>query len=92
MREITEDAWDEEIWGTSVRDSVSTPAKLIFYFGEKDHWVADHTRDALIHARAVRDDLPDERKPRMIIDQDGIPHGFCISELSSCPTKTGCRG
>ena len=83
MREITEDTWDEDIWGASVQDPVSTRAKLVFYFGEKDHWVADRTRDDLIRARAFKDDQPDERKPRMIMDEDGIPHGFCISASSS---------
>lgn len=82
MKEITEDRWDEEIWGTSIQSPVSKPAKLIFYFGENDHWVADRTRDDLIRARAFKDDQPDERKPRMIIDEDGIPHAFCISECS----------
>lgn len=46
----------------------------------QDHWVADHTRDALIAARAqIKDDLASS-KPVMMIDQDGVPHGFCISE------------
>lgn len=84
MREITEDAWDEEIWGASVQSAVSARAKLIFYFGENDHWVAKRTRDDLIHARAFRPDQPDGRKPGMMIDEDGIPHGFCISEFNSC--------
>ncbi len=79
MKEITGDAWDEEIWGASVQGSISTRAKLVFYFGERDHWVADRTRDELIHARAFKADHSDEWKPRMIIDEDGIPHGFCIS-------------
>lgn len=79
MREITEDAWDEEIWGASVQGSTSTRAKLVFYFGQSDHWVADRTRDDLIRARAFKADQSHEWKPRMIIDEDGIPHGFCIS-------------
>ena len=81
MREITEDTWDDEIWGASERVPASPRANLFFYFGQKDHWVADHTRDALIHARAFRDERPDERKPRMIVDEEGIPHAFCISEV-----------
>ncbi len=79
MREITEDAWNEEIWDASVQGSTSTRAKLVFYFGERDHWVADRTRDDLIRARAFTADQSDEWKPRMIIDEDRIPHGFCIS-------------
>jgi len=81
MSEITEDRWEEEIWGASVSDPNTTQAKLILYFGEEDHWVADHTRDELIHTRAFKEDRPDDRKPRMVIDEDHIPHGFCISKF-----------
>ena len=47
---------------------------------KQDHWVADHTRDALIAARAQTKDNLASSKPIMMIDQDGVPHGFCISE------------
>ena len=77
MQEITEDRWDEDLWGTSERSPYSEKTKLVFYFGNRDHWVADHTRDELISARA-HGEGSDQRKPKMVIDKDGIPHGFCI--------------
>jgi len=73
VQEITEDRWDEDLWGTSAMSPYSK-TKLIFYFGQSDHWVADHTRDELITARAGREN--DRWKPKMIIDDEGIPHGF----------------
>lgn len=81
MNEITEDRWDEEIWDASASDPKTAQAKLIFYFGKDDHWVAEHTRDELIQSRAFREERPDETRPKMVIDEDGIPHGFCISEF-----------
>ena len=80
MNEITEDRWDEEIWGSAESNIASPRPKLIFYFGEKDHWVADHTRDQLIAARASNG--AESWKPKMYIDQSGIPHSFCIRKSS----------
>lgn len=148
MDEITDDRWDEDIWGslaaaalasssssssvspTNTCISESHPPKLFFYFGRADHWVADHTRDELMASRAAsqstshkartsqlpktiddndrdeseseserttplnkhaseshQDELNDGGKwrPRMEIDESGIPHGFCIREFSSPP-------
>ncbi|KAI9875744.1 MAG: hypothetical protein M1830_008054 [Pleopsidium flavum] len=87
MNEITEDRWDEEIWGASESDSNTVRAKLVFYFGKDDHWVAEHTRDGLIHTRAFKEDQPDDRKPQMFIDEDGIPHGFCIKHSEMVAKK-----
>ncbi|KAJ8065294.1 hypothetical protein OCU04_005989 [Sclerotinia nivalis] len=95
MNTITEDKWDSEIWGVEHSESSqsnASPPKLIFYFGENDHWVASHTRDALIAARASPMPTPASStssfsikassKPIMMIDKEGIDHGFCISEYS----------
>lgn len=79
MNEITEDRWDEDVWGAAT-ESESPRPKLIFYFGKRDHWVADHTRDELIAARAYQDG-GEEWKPRMLIDEEGIPHSFPISKF-----------
>ena len=51
---------------------------------EQDHWVANHTRDELMAARGRAEDGPpsDEWRPKMFVDNEGIPHGFCISK---CP-------
>jgi hypothetical protein len=50
----------------------------------QDHWVADHTRDALIAARCKNASAVNSSSPRMMIDENGVPHGFCIRELALC--------
>lgn len=85
MATITEDKWDAEIWGVEGEDikraglekngagKLGEAPRLVFYFGEDDHWVADHTRDALIEARGNG-----SGRVKMVLDEDNIPHGFCI--------------
>lgn len=98
MRDITADKWDEDIWGaaeavTAKRDAASKDSaapELFFYFGQKDHWVADRTRDDLIAARAFREGADGPGRPRMEIDTGDVPHGFCIREF---PTRLKrCQG
>ena len=79
MIQIAEDRWDEDIWGAALPSLDHPRPKLVFYFGTDDHWVADHTRDRLIAARGYRPGGEDW-KPRMYIDDLGIPHSFCISK------------
>jgi hypothetical protein len=84
MHEITVDKWDNEVWGAEQPSPTNMPrTKLFFYFGENDHWVADHTRDTLMRLRG-RCDSADEWRPWMEIDKMAIPHGFSISGLSLC--------
>jgi hypothetical protein len=80
MREITTDKWDSEVWG-AVHPSPTTVARarLFFYFGEDDHWVADHTRDDLMRMRG-QGNSEDDWRPWMEIDQQEIPHAFCLGE------------
>lgn len=80
MKEITEDRWDEDIWGFADSKPKNRKLKLVFYFGQNDHWVADHTRDDLIAARAFQEGTSDAWKPIMLVDDGGIPHSFCISK------------
>ncbi|KAJ8065291.1 hypothetical protein OCU04_005989 [Sclerotinia nivalis] len=100
MNTITEDKWDSEIWGVEHSESSqsnASPPKLIFYFGENDHWVASHTRDALIAARASPMPTPASStssfsikassKPIMMIDKEGIDHGFCINHSETMAAK-----
>ncbi|KAA8568579.1 hypothetical protein EYC84_007596 [Monilinia fructicola] len=100
MNTITEDKWDSEIWGVEHSEesqSDITPPRLIFYFGENDHWVASHTRDALIAARASPVPTPTSsttsfsikasNKPIMMIDNEGIDHGFCINHSETMAHK-----
>jgi hypothetical protein len=47
----------------------------------QDRWVAGHTRDALIAARAGSGRGSATSKPIMLIDENGVDHAFCISEF-----------
>lgn len=69
---------------TQAETNAAMPPKLFFLFGMEDYWVAERTRDDLIANRARRTgDDPAQAKPRMEIDESGVPHGFCISESCS---------
>ncbi len=57
--------------------------KLRFLFGTDDHWVANHTRDALISARGSGRHANVE----MVVDETGIPHGFCIRHSEQVAEK-----
>lgn len=92
MTKITDDKWDKEVWGaatsegTNNRDTAN--ANLTFYWGKKDKWVADHTRDALIAARGHLSNSQTESgsehwKPVMRVDEEGMPHDFCTTLRNS---------
>lgn len=74
VRTITTDKWDDDIWGTSTAGK--PPYRLVFYFGRKDHWVAERTRDDIIKSRGSSKD-----GPTMIVCEDNIPHAFCIRKF-----------
>jgi Lipid-droplet associated hydrolase len=73
MRDISNDKWSDEVWGTA--SSGSRLPNLIFYFGRNDHWVAERTRNKIIATRGVHGG------PKLIVCEDGLPHAFCISEF-----------
>lgn len=91
MFQIDTDIWDEEIWGASASEPPTQhphPRPVLrFLFARNDHWVADATRDTLIHTRGrfstgsveEVDGMGESWKPIMEVDnQEGWPHGFCI--------------
>jgi hypothetical protein len=81
MHEIKVDKWDAEVWGAASPSPTNVPrTKLFFYFGQDDHWVANHTRDHLMRHRG-RSESSDDWRPWMEIDKMEIPHGFSISKL-----------
>ncbi|CAI6340705.1 unnamed protein product [Periconia digitata] len=65
---ITDDAWDDEVWGTDIH----------MLFGEKDVYVPEIERDALISARAVKSAVQTGSTPYFEIAATGIPHDFSI--------------
>ncbi|CAI7666832.1 unnamed protein product [Penicillium pancosmium] len=72
MSSITTDKWTDDVWGvSSTRDPV---AKLFFYFGRNDHWVAEKTRDEIIALKGCKDGLG----PKMFVCEEGLPHAFCL--------------
>ncbi|CAI7603430.1 unnamed protein product [Penicillium palitans] len=73
MRTITSDKWSDDVWGAaSAREPI---AKLFFYFGRNDHWVADQTRDEIV---AVRGQKGGQAGPTMVVCEEGLPHAFCL--------------
>lgn len=91
LNEVTHDKWDEDhLWNISPAATSANPVsaqcrtpKLFFFWGENDHWVDNGTRDAVIATRARRTDAgkEDGGRPWMEVDETGLPHGFCLSEL-----------
>jgi hypothetical protein len=64
--------------------TLSRPIKRIALTERQDPWVPDYARDKLITARGrseIAEGQPEIWRPRMLIDQDGIPHNFCIGQL-----------
>ena len=99
MVTIRSDVWDTEVWGAAHQSPSSHPGpKLRFLFSQNDHWVADETMDDLIRVRTIGNDhdgsggsgikRTEHWKPRMEVDEEGWPHGFCIVSLSSSNFKT----
>lgn len=82
MATITDDKWEDEVWGVESEEKTGEAPRLVFYFGKDDHWVADHTRDALIKARGNTG-----KRAKMVVDEDKIPHGFCIHHSEQVAKK-----
>ncbi|KAG0156004.1 hypothetical protein PDIDSM_3180 [Penicillium digitatum] len=73
MRTITSDKWSDDVWGAaSAREPI---AKLFFYFGRNDHWVADQTRDDIVEVRGRKGG---QAGPSMVVCEEGLPHAFCL--------------
>ncbi|KAI1822748.1 hypothetical protein F4861DRAFT_513376 [Xylaria intraflava] len=84
MRVISEDKWDDELWEIT-KDAQSHAAavpKFYFFFGGRDHWVADRHRDEFIRKRSEQPE-----RTRFVIDDGNIPHAFCIEHSETVATK-----
>ncbi|KAI0490202.1 hypothetical protein F4859DRAFT_508010 [Xylaria cf. heliscus] len=81
MRVIGEDKWDDELWDIAATSAVTStsPPKFYFFFGQQDHWVADHYRDEFIRKRSGR--------TRIIVDEGKLPHAFCIEHSQPVAEK-----
>ncbi|RJE18970.1 hypothetical protein PHISCL_08692 [Aspergillus sclerotialis] len=90
MRTITSDKWSDDIWGTATpstkTDNKVPAAKLFFYFGRNDHWVADQTRDDIIE---VRGKMEGKDGPETLVCEDGVPHAFCLRHSGIMARKVG---
>jgi len=87
MAQITTDRWTDDLWGAAHPSPTGVPRpKLFFYFGKKDHWVADRTRDELLRLRG-RGEGGETWKPKMEVDGNEIPHGFCIDHSVTVAEK-----
>ncbi|KAF7514377.1 hypothetical protein GJ744_000147 [Endocarpon pusillum] len=85
MKEIGEDRWEAEVWGIvdagreylkNKAGVMREPAKLVFYFADKDHWVADQTREAIIETRG---DTGSPGRVKMVVAKAGeLEHGWCL--------------
>ncbi|GAB7362198.1 hypothetical protein MBLNU230_g2224t1 [Neophaeotheca triangularis] len=88
MRVVREDGWGEEVWGPGdgvlakevAEVAEGKGARLFFYWGERDHWVSEGTRDGVIAARAGVGRGGGVAGPVMKIDRCGVPHSFCIRD------------
>ncbi|KAL2162911.1 hypothetical protein VTH06DRAFT_6747 [Thermothelomyces fergusii] len=100
MRCITEEKWGEELWeiqdaeadaeanaGHGRSNGQAKPGfggtKFFFYFAEKDHWVADECRNEFIERRKRHG----RGRTKILIDETGIPHAFCIHHSESVAEK-----
>jgi hypothetical protein len=83
LRVISDNKWDNEIWGAATPSPLSHPRACLFIlFGRNDLWVSDQVRDDLGRekGRSFKSSESGEMwKPVMEIDETGIPHDFCIA-------------
>ncbi|PLB34115.1 bifunctional triacylglycerol lipase/ester hydrolase [Aspergillus candidus] len=72
MQTITADKWSDDVWGVPSAGEPLT--RLFFYFGRNDHWVAERTRDDIIHMRGRHV----TGGPKMVVCEEGLPHAFVL--------------
>ncbi|KAK1756970.1 lipid droplet-associated hydrolase [Echria macrotheca] len=83
LRQITEEKWSEDLWEIAEDKQGLEADKFFFYFAKKDHWVADECRDAFIERR--REQI--KGRTKILIDEDSIPHAFCIHHSEQVAEK-----
>ncbi|KAK3359464.1 hypothetical protein B0T25DRAFT_533040 [Lasiosphaeria hispida] len=84
LKHITEEKWSEDLWEIAdVDGSEGAADKFFFYFGEKDHWVADECRNEFIERRKGHA----KGRTTVVVDEDKIPHAFCIHHSEQVAEK-----
>lgn len=86
LKDMTEDKWNEQLWQATENAKTDHPI-LYFYWAENDHWIDNQTRDKLIANRArqldkAKSDPKEKAKPKMEIDNKGVPHDFCLRKCN----------
>ncbi|KAM7202555.1 lipid droplet-associated hydrolase [Naviculisporaceae sp. PSN 640] len=77
MGVITGEKWEREMWEArkDSEDEGQEKDRFFFLFGQKDHWVADKTRDAFIEKRKEHGG----GRVKVLVEETGkVPHAFCI--------------
>ncbi|KAF3771169.1 hypothetical protein M406DRAFT_32811 [Cryphonectria parasitica EP155] len=96
MKVISEETWAEELWeiaDEAVAHAHEVP-KFFILFGKDDHWVPNQHRDKFIEERekhSAREDAPKTKRgrTRIVIDEEGLPHDFCINHSETVANKVG---
>ncbi|KAK0724116.1 hypothetical protein B0H67DRAFT_100002 [Lasiosphaeris hirsuta] len=83
MRLITEDKWNEDVWGNG---SPQDPT-LYMYFGQNDPFVPNDARDKLIVAHGNIPGQETSQESRAFIDIYKIPHSWCIEHSDTIAEK-----
>ncbi|KAK4100203.1 hypothetical protein N658DRAFT_428335 [Parathielavia hyrcaniae] len=86
VREVGGSNYGEEALGDgdwSGEKGKNGRARFFLYFGERDHWVADECRDEFIERRRREG----RGGTRIVVDEAGIPHAFCIHHSESVAEK-----
>ncbi|KAK1835877.1 hypothetical protein QBC39DRAFT_297808 [Podospora conica] len=84
MVSITEDRWSEDLWEHQGPLEGSEGDKFFFYFGTGDRWVDDVSRDEFIAARRKASGAG---AVKVVMDEGGIPHAFCIHHSEEVASK-----
>ncbi|KAK3946767.1 hypothetical protein QBC32DRAFT_388000 [Pseudoneurospora amorphoporcata] len=63
------------------------PPRFFLYFGQNDHWVADKYRDEFVERRKREGHTGKEGGTKIVIDEDRIPHSFCINHSEQVAEK-----
>ncbi|KAK3906396.1 hypothetical protein C8A05DRAFT_29756 [Staphylotrichum tortipilum] len=96
MATIGEERWGEELWEIQRAEEAEGAekggedgegrSKFYCYFAQRDHWVADASRDEFIERRRRHE----KGRTRVVVDEEaGIPHAFCIHHSETVAEQVG---